>query len=117
MGKGIRVVAASAGVLALLLVGCGSNVCERAEEVNRSVEANKKGSCDLQFTSAPRATCDANIGNCNGDDKDKLNRMLDCMEGVPVCQQGQELTWLGTYGGCGSHLEGISAECKRAFGQ
>lgn len=99
---------------AVLLSGCGPSTCDRAEQAGEALQ-EKKGSCNATVTTAPRATCDANISNCSADDQEKLVAMFDCMENVPACEAGKEFDWLGSIAACSSHTEGVSETCRRAI--
>jgi hypothetical protein len=97
-------------------LGCSSpDFCQRIPDVENAA-INKFAPCNdgglqLPIIIPPTAQCEARLASCSSSDKAALNKFADCVEGLPACMPGHELTW-GLQGFvCVSGLQGLSSAC------
>jgi hypothetical protein len=114
MGAMLRVLAVTA--CAWALAGCG-NVCHRAQKVYLTLE-DKAAPCDRDGEVRSNFSydrCEAALPRCSSADQELYHEFLDCLEGVPACRPGQELTFAAAQFGCLQPYFSITVGCRQAL--
>lgn len=97
----------------LLLCGCGS-VCNRIVAADEA--ATKKGeACGATSNKYNATICNQNLNKCSPDDVKWLNTYADCIEKLPVCQNGQAFSWGVQRFACAESLGKVSGTCVLAI--
>ncbi len=109
--RSIHVVAISC-CLALGLVGCAPNPCERSA---KAAKANQ-GDCDDSVAgSLLGSSCSSNLNTCNDSDQKILASALTCVEKMSACNAFQKDAWRLQRDLCAADLQNLSASCRAAF--
>jgi hypothetical protein len=97
-------------VTLFVLVGCGSNVCDRYADT--WVEKGK--SCpalDAHRNEAEIDQCEQDVKSCTGEDIAEINRALDCAQGIGQCIPDREFEFALSFAGCFANRN-ISEGCS-----
>lgn len=109
----LPLLAAAIGFGAVLLSGCGSNVCERSDAVDTTA---KKGACDVEVRAEVLGTsCSPGLESCSDADKTVLEETVTCWDDLAVCAPGAEADFALAAAACDAKLVGLSEACKGAL--
>jgi hypothetical protein len=112
----MRIRATVLAIVALVVTACGTP-CSRI--ANAEAAANDKGkACNSSNTSwdtAHVSRCEAGLSQCSADDQKSLDTYADCLQKLPVCSQGQGLSWNLQRLSCTQSLVNVSGTCGAAI--
>lgn len=104
----------TAALLFLALAGCG-DVCTRIGGA-RDLTNDKARNCNASTDSAyDVAACQRGLSKCSPDDVKELESYAQCLESLPLCQEGQELSFGLARLGCVQPLTRVSYACSNAM--
>lgn len=98
--------------LALVLVGCAPELCERASISPRPGDCGPEAA---SFELPERSQCEAALPSCDESDQSALKALFDCLEKLPVCESQTEEVWLSKRTACYGLLSSLSAPCGQAL--
>ncbi len=98
--------------LALLLAGCGSNLCERS---TRAAQATLGDCGDTFVPPLLGGMCSANLSACTEADQKVLATALTCVEKLPACSSIAKDAWRLQQEGCTNELAQLSRACLDTF--
>lgn len=103
-----------AALLSLVVAGCG-DVCTRIGGAT-DVTNEKAKNCGTS-TSNPYdvAACQRGLSKCSPDDVKELESYAQCLESLPMCQEGQEMSFGLARLGCVQPLTRVSYACANAM--
>lgn len=96
---------------ALALAGCGSNLCDKSQQVDLT---KKAGDCTNVLTGnllGTGATCSMKTSPCSDADKQALTRALDCLDKVPACTAASRDVYFLSQKGCVDPLGSLTTAC------
>jgi hypothetical protein len=60
--------------------------------------------------------CVTNVGQCNGDDRSRIEQMSACIEALPNCQASKETEFAFSFIPCAGHATSLSTACRDGVG-
>jgi hypothetical protein len=101
-------------LMTLLLTACGT-VCDQIASAEDGVSAKEQSCNSGSFTKHDASKCNAGLSKCSPDDTQKLNAYAGCLNSLPNCQSGMELSWSISVAECSGKLSGLSLNCAGAI--
>ncbi len=98
--------------LALGLVGCAPNPCERS---SKAAKANQGDCDDAVAGSLLGSSCSSNLSSCNDADQKILGTVLTCVEKMSACISFQKDAWRLQRDLCAAEMTNLSPACRDAF--
>ncbi|MFN7133402.1 MAG: hypothetical protein ACK4N5_15085 [Myxococcales bacterium] len=106
-------------VLAVLLAGCGEDVCGRLDEgISAAVERGRP--CSIERTTLnvhgfDRASCGNGLSACSREDQERLLELAACLERLPTCDNANGDPYVNGLTSCVSLSLRISRPCVNAL--
>ncbi len=102
-------------LLAVIISACGTP-CSRI--ANGEAVANQKGkacqSSSTAWDTSRVSRCEAALTKCSADDQKWMDTYADCLQKLPICADGQGLSWNLQRVSCSESLFKISGTCRSA---
>ncbi len=104
-------------VAALLVVlgalSCGTP-CSRIAAGEEAALAKGKacGTFDITWTKSRVESCESTLSKCSQDDLKWYDTYADCLQKLPVCAEGQFVSWNTQRLGCFESLGRVSLACN-----
>ena len=103
-------------LLAVVICACGTP-CSRI--ANAEAVANEKGkacsSTSSGWDSSRVHRCEAGLTSCSADDQKWMDTYADCLQKLPICADGQSLSWNLQRVSCSESLFKVSGKCGSAI--
>ncbi len=111
---------------AVLAGGCSQDFCNGSNSMPQTIqqkEGNCSGNCiDLlnvlfSVNCVPDvSSCETAFSKCSAQDQQALNQEIACVQGMPTCQAGGEVSWCGKLQACSPPDGEPSQACAQQLG-
>lgn len=101
----------SVAAAAVLLAGCGSNLCDRSAKST----SGKLGTCSGETFDALGGKCSSAQASCKDNDQKVLEGMVSCFENLPACKAGEESAFSSGKTECYAKAYELSDTCREAL--